>query len=151
MNSKPLFAVLMIALLVGFGNSCICVTDPPPPHAPPADPCKDCPPQPPSGVGCQQPVYTQGLPGPDEYTVIVGVFDSEVRALGRSQKLREQRIHNYCYPQSNGCWVVSVGRYWEQGPAEKMRNVLINEFGYEKARVRKPGDKDAPCRESKQR
>lgn len=150
MTSKPLFAVLMLALLVGFGNSCICVTDPPPP--PPADPCKDClPAQPPSGVGCQQPAYTQGQPGADEYTVIVGVFDSEVRALGRSQKLREQRIHNYCYPQSNGCWVVSVGRYWEHGPAERMRNVLVNEFGYEKVWVRKPGDKDIPCRESKHR
>lgn len=147
MNSKLLFALLMLAILVGFGNSCICVTDTPPHHPPDRNKDHRPPDKPAPSSGCQQPAYTQGVPGPDEYTVIVGIYDNEVRALGQAQKLREIRIHNYCYQLRNGCWVVSVGRYTQLGAARKMRNLLINEFGIERVRIRKPGDID--CRDGR--
>lgn len=143
MISKPLFAILMVALLLGFGNSCICVTEP----LPPDKGTVDQPPSPPSSLGCQQPIYSQGQPGPDEYTIVVGVFRSNARALGLAQKLRGNNIHNYCYQQSNGCWVVSVGRYWDAKSAQKMLNKLVVEFGYSKAMMRKPGDLDIECHE----
>lgn len=145
MISKPLFAILMVALLLGFGNSCICVVDDNGEEQENGDGVQESIGTPSSG--CQQPIHTQGLPRPDEYTVVIKVFPSEVSARGFSQKLREDRIHNYCYPQSNGCWVVSVGRYWDAKPAQKMLNKLVFEFGYSKAKIRKPGDKDIECRE----
>ncbi|MDZ7266441.1 MAG: SPOR domain-containing protein [candidate division KSB1 bacterium] len=139
MKTKPLFAILMMALLLGFGNTCICVVEDTKHGGDAAKPDGR------SLVGCQQPIYTQGMPGPNEYTVVVGVFSNESKALGLSQKLRGYNIHNYCYQQKNGCWVVSVGRYWDAKPAQKMLNQLVADFGYTNAEIRKSGDKEIEC------
>ena len=136
MKSKPLFALLLVAMLFGFGSqwNCICVLEDEHKHG------SVTPPPPPPSYGCvDRTNFSIGAPAPNEYTVIVGVFGHHEygQAIELAGCLRKDRIRNFLYQTDEGKWVVAVGRYYNEQRAEQMKRVIQSK-GYPHAHVRLP-------------
>jgi hypothetical protein len=121
----PLFVLLLIIIIAGLGSirSCnpigpgpSCVLPPPSQHPTPLDP----------------PVTSLR-----EFTVLVGKFPTNAEACLRAEALREKNINNFIL-QSDGQWLVCVGRFIS---AERARNMvkILKEYGVSNPMVLPPG------------
>ncbi|NUO80733.1 hypothetical protein HUU05_11685 [candidate division KSB1 bacterium] len=124
--------------MVGFGSQWNCTIQ----IGEPGKGQGESPQSPPASHGCmnQHATYTLGeTPAQNEYTIIVKEFKAEDydRACALSAELRAKRVHNMIWPQIDGSYVVSVGRYWTEKQAEDKLQA-IQDRGYPKAYVAMP-------------
>jgi cell division septation protein DedD len=127
----PLFVLLLIIIIAGLGSVRSCN---------PAGP----------NTGCAQPPPTQ-TPGPGErpgppvttnlkqYTVQAGISTTREGANALAADLRAININNFIL-QSNGQWVVCVGKFVNAARAEDMVQTL-KEYGVSDPKVLPPQKK----------
>lgn len=112
----PLFLIMLIIIIAGLGS------------------IRSCGPGEPGSGGCAQNPPSQApapgeRPGPpvttnlNQYTVQVGSFKTRQEAINLAAELRSQNVNNFLL-QTDGQWLVCVGKYVNAGRASRMANDL---------------------------
>ena len=84
-----------------------------------------------------QPPYIDGNLKDDEYTVVLGSYETDVEARQFIHRLREERINAFLHGFP-GSWHVCVGKYHTKSRAQRLQKQMW-QLGYYDASVMGPG------------